>query len=177
MIFLTYHNLAKCKNTLSPLNLSPALRVFRHILRLVHWPLQSYPDRISLFLMRNAFSYVSHSSEMQKYTVIAEFISNLTVFSATSQINVLCLFPFVYIANVINRTALFWLCYLACWNGKKKNNKLHKYTEVKYFIGNEHVFFDKMGAFSWLSNTELLARTSVWSLRNTLLGKGQRAVS
>jgi hypothetical protein len=44
---------------------------------------------------------------------------------------------------------------------KKKNNKLHKYTEVKHFIGNEHVFFDTMGAFSWLSNTELWARTSV----------------
>ena len=34
--------------------------------------------------MRNDFSYVSQSSEMQEYIVTAEFISNLTAFSATS---------------------------------------------------------------------------------------------
>jgi hypothetical protein len=52
--------------------------------RLVCWPLKSYPNWITLFLMRNAFSYVSQSSEMQEYIVTAEFISNLTAFSATS---------------------------------------------------------------------------------------------
>jgi hypothetical protein len=48
--------------------------------RLVCWLLKSYPKWITLYLMRNDFSYVSQSSEMQEYIVTAEFISSLTRF-------------------------------------------------------------------------------------------------